>query len=43
VGHAHDDKRVTLVVKSLDVPVICEDGVLLRHLTPTRDYQLRAS
>jgi transposase InsO family protein len=45
VGHAHDGKRVTLLVKGLDVRVISEDGELLRHLTldPTRDYQPQRS
>jgi hypothetical protein len=41
VGHAHDGKRVTLLIDGLDVRVISMDGELLRHLTldPTRDYQ----
>jgi transposase InsO family protein len=45
VGHAHDGKRVTLLVDGLDVRVISEDGELLRHLTldPSRDYQPQGS
>jgi transposase InsO family protein len=45
VGHAHDGKRVTLLVDGLDVRVISEDGELLRHLTldPTKDYQPQGS
>ena len=45
VGHAHKGRRVTLLVKGLDVRVISEDGELLRHLTldPTRDYQPQGS
>lgn len=45
VGHAHDGKRVTLLVKGLDVRVISDDGELLRHLTldPNRDYQPQGS
>jgi len=45
VGHAHDGKRVTLLVDGLDVRVISEDGEVLRHLTidPSRDYQPRGS
>jgi hypothetical protein len=45
VGHAHKGKRVTLLVKGLDVRVISEDGELLRHLTldPTRNYQPQGS
>ncbi len=45
VGHAHDGRRVTLLVKGLDVRVISDDGELLRHLTldPTRDYQPQGS
>jgi hypothetical protein len=45
VGHAHKDKRVTLLVDGLDVRVISEDGELLRRLTldPTLDYQPRGS
>jgi transposase InsO family protein len=45
IGHAHKGKRVTLLVKELDVRVISEDGELLRHLTldPTRDYQPQGS
>jgi len=41
VGHAHAGKRVILLVHELDVRVVAEDGVLLRHLTldPSRDYQ----
>jgi transposase InsO family protein len=41
VGHAHDGKRVTLLIDGLDVRVISMDGELLRHLTldPSRDYQ----
>jgi transposase InsO family protein len=41
VGHAHDGKRVTLLVDGLDVRVISQEGELLRHLTldPSRDYQ----
>jgi transposase InsO family protein len=41
VGHAHKGKRVTMLVKGLDVRVISEDGQVLRDLTldPTRDYQ----
>jgi transposase InsO family protein len=43
VGHAHSGKRVILLVDSLDVRVLTEDGEVLRHLTldPTRDYQPR--
>ena len=45
VGHAHKGKRVTLLVKGLDVRVISDDGELLRHLTldPTRNYQPQGS
>ena len=45
VGHAHKGKRVTLLVKGLDVRVISDDGDLLRHLTldPTRNYQPQGS
>jgi hypothetical protein len=45
VGHAHDGKRVTLLVDGLDVRVISEDGELLRHLRldPTKDYQPQGS
>jgi transposase InsO family protein len=45
VGHAHKGKRVTLLVKGLDVRVISDDGELLRHLTlvPTRNYQPQRS
>ena len=45
VGHAHDGKRVTLLVNALDVRVISDDGELLRHLTldPNRDYQPQGS
>ncbi len=41
VGHAHEGKRVILLVDGLDVRVVSEDGELIRHLTldPTRDYQ----
>ena len=44
VGHAHDGKRVTLLVNGLDVRVMTDDGELLRHLTldPSRDYQAQA-
>jgi transposase InsO family protein len=45
VGHAHDGKRVTLLVHGLDVRVISEAGEMLRHLTldPSRDYQPQGS
>jgi hypothetical protein len=45
VGHAHDGKRVTLLVDGLDVWVISDDGELLRRLTrdPSRDYQPQGS
>jgi transposase InsO family protein len=41
VGHAHNGKRVILLVDDLDVRVVTVDGELLRHLTldPSRDYQ----
>jgi transposase InsO family protein len=45
VGHAHKGRRVTLLVKGLDVRVISDDGELLRHLTldTTRNYQPQGS
>lgn len=45
VGHVHKGKRVTLLVKGLDVRVISDDGEMLRHLTldPTRNYQPQGS
>lgn len=45
VGHAHKGKRVTMLVKGLDVRVISEDGELLRRLSldPSRDYQPQGS
>ena len=44
VGRPHRHKRVLILVADLDVRVIDEDGVLLRHfeLDPTRDYQARS-
>jgi transposase InsO family protein len=43
VGRLHRHKRVLILMADLDVRVIDEDGVLLRHfeLDPTRDYQAR--
>jgi transposase InsO family protein len=43
VGRAHRHKRVIILMADLDVRVIDEDGVLLRHfeLDTTRDYQAR--
>ena len=45
VGHAHEGKRVILLVNNLDVRVVSLDGELLRHLTldPGRDYQPQRS
>ena len=45
VGHAHQGKRVTLLVDGLDVRVVSQDGELLRHLRldPSRDYQPQGS
>ena len=45
VGHAHEGKRVILLVNDLDVRVVSLDGELLRHLTldPGRDYQPQGS
>jgi transposase InsO family protein len=44
VGRAHRHKRVIILMADLDVRVIDEDGVLLRHfeLDTTRDYQARS-
>ena len=44
VGRPHRHKRVLILMADLDVRVIDEDGVLLRHfeLDPTRDYQARS-
>ena len=41
VGHAHNGKRVIMLIDGLDVRVLSEDGQLLRDLTldPTRNYQ----
>ena len=41
VGHAHQGKRVLMLIDGLDVRVLSEDGELLRQLTldPTRNYQ----
>jgi len=43
VGRPHRHKRVLILMADLDVRVIDEDGVVLRHfeLDPTRDYQAR--
>jgi hypothetical protein len=43
VGRAHRDKRVLILVADLDVRVIDEDGVMIRHLEldPSVDYQRR--
>lgn len=43
VGRAHRHKRVIILMADLDLRVVDEDGVLLRHfeLDPTRDYQAR--
>jgi transposase InsO family protein len=43
VGRLHRHERVLILMADLDVRVIDEDGVLLRHfeLDPTRDYQAR--
>ena len=45
VGRAHKGKRVTLLVKGLDVRVISQDGELLAHLTldPSKNYQPQGS
>jgi transposase InsO family protein len=45
VGHAHQGKRVILLVDGLNVRVVSQDGELLRQLTldPTRDYQPQGS
>jgi len=44
VGRAHKGKRVLVLVADLDIRVIAEDGVMLRHLEldPSVDYQGRA-
>ena len=44
IGRAHRHQRVLILMADLDVRVIDEDGVLLRHfeLDPTRDYQARS-
>jgi transposase InsO family protein len=44
VGRKHRHKRVLILMADLDVRVVDEDGVLLRHfeLDPTRDYQARS-
>lgn len=41
MGHAQKGKRVIMLVASLDVRVLSQDGELLRRLTlnPSRDYQ----
>ena len=43
VGRAHRDKRVLILVADLDIRVIDEDGIMLRHLEldPSVDYQRR--
>jgi transposase InsO family protein len=43
VGRAHKGKRVLILVADLDIRVLDEDGVTLRHLEldPTVDYQGR--
>ena len=43
VGRAHKGTRVILLIDSLDVRIVSEDGNLLRHFTldPARDYQPR--
>jgi transposase InsO family protein len=43
VGRAHRDKRVLILVADLDVRVIDENGVMIRHLEldPSVDYQRR--
>ena len=43
VGRAHRDKRVLILVADLDIRVIDEDGVMIRHLEldPSVDYQRR--
>jgi hypothetical protein len=43
VGQAHKGKRVLILVADLDIRVIDEDGVTLRHLEldPSVDYQGR--
>ncbi len=43
VGRAHKGKRVLILVADLDVRVIDDDGVMLRHLEldPSVDYQGR--
>jgi transposase InsO family protein len=43
VGRAHRDKRVLILVADLDVRVIDQDGVMIRHLEldPSVDYQRR--
>jgi transposase InsO family protein len=44
VGRAHKGKRVLILVADLDIRVLDEDGVTLRHLEldPSVDYQGRA-
>ena len=41
VGREHRGKRVLILVADLDVRVIDEDGVIIRHLEldPSVDYQ----
>jgi hypothetical protein len=43
VGRAHKGKRVLILVADLDIRVIDENGVTLRHLEldPSVDYQGR--
>ena len=43
VGRAHHGRRVLILMAELDVRVIDEDGVMLRHfeLDPSVDYQRR--
>ncbi len=44
VGRAHKGKRVLVLVADLDVRVIDEEGVLIRHfeLDPSVNYQERS-
>ena len=41
VGRAHKGKRVSILMADLDVRVLDEDGVMIRHLEldPSVDYQ----
>jgi hypothetical protein len=43
VGRAHRGKRVLILVADLDIRVIDQDGVMIRHLEldPSVDYQRR--